>query len=112
MNGLPGGTAFGTLVHAVLEHVDTSASDLAAEVRARCIEVASRLYASVDVDTLSAALLAALTTPTPYGTLADIAPRDRLVELGFELPLAGGPGASPASAGGDRRSAGRPSGPD
>lgn len=97
MNGLPGGKSFGTFVHAVLEHIDTSASDLATEVRARCIEVTSRLYARVDVGALSAALLAALSTPTPYGTLADIPPRHRLVELGFELPLAGGPEASPAS---------------
>jgi exodeoxyribonuclease V beta subunit len=81
----------------VLEQIDTSASDLATEVRARCLEVASRLYARVDVGALSAALLAALSTPTPYGTLADIPPRHRLAELGFELPLAGEPGTSPAS---------------
>ena len=37
MNDLPAGTAFGTLVHTVLEHVDTSAADLAAEVRARTV---------------------------------------------------------------------------
>jgi exodeoxyribonuclease V beta subunit len=97
MNALPGGKSFGTLVHAVLEHIDTSAPDLAAEVRARCLEMASRLYARVDVDALSAALLGVLSTPTPCGALADIAPADRLVELGFELPLAGGPDASPAS---------------
>jgi exodeoxyribonuclease V beta subunit len=97
MNGLPGGKSFGTLVHAVLEHIDTSAPDLATEVRARCLEIASRLYARVDVDALSAALLAALSTPTPHRTLADIPPRHRLAELGFELPLAGEPGTSPAS---------------
>jgi exodeoxyribonuclease V beta subunit len=97
MNGLPGGKSFGTLVHAVLEHIDTSAPDLATEVQRRCIDMASRLYARVDVDALSAAILAALSTPTPYGTLADIPPRHRLAELGFELTLAGGPDASPAS---------------
>lgn len=97
MNGLPGGKSFGTLVHAVLEHIDTSAPDLAAEVRRCCVEISSRLYARVDVDALSAALLGVLSTPTPYGRLADVAPRHRLVELEFELPLAGGPGGSPAS---------------
>jgi exodeoxyribonuclease V beta subunit len=97
MNTLPGGTSFGTLVHAVLEHINTSAPDLAAEVRERCIDMASRLYARVDLDVLSAAILAVLSTPTPYGTLADIAPRHRLVELGFELPLGGEPDASPAT---------------
>lgn len=97
MNNLPGGTSFGTLVHAVLEHIDTGAPDLAAEVRRCCVEMASRLYARVDVDALSAALLGVLSTPTPYGTLADVAPRERLVELGFELPLAGPPDASPSS---------------
>ena len=90
MNSLAGGTAFGTLVHAVLEHVDTSAPDLAAEVRARCIEASQRLYSTVDVDTLATALQAVLATPTPCGRLADIAPADRLVEVDFELPLAGG----------------------
>jgi exodeoxyribonuclease V beta subunit len=97
MNGLPGGKSFGTLVHAVLEHVDTSAQPVAAEVRARCIDFSSRLYARVDVDALIAAILGVLTTPTPHGRLADISANDRIVELGFELPLAGSPHASPAS---------------
>jgi exodeoxyribonuclease V beta subunit len=99
MNTLPGGTSFGTLVHAVLEHIDTSATDLAAEVRARCVEAASRLYLTVDVNALAPAILAALNTPTPYGTLAEIAPKHRLVEVGFELPVAGAadPVASPVT---------------
>jgi len=97
MNGLPGGTSFGTLVHAGLEHIDTEAADLASEVQSRCEEVAARLYARVDVDALSTALLAVLSTPTPHGTLAEIAPPNRLVELEFELPLAAGPTASPAT---------------
>lgn len=98
MNTLRGGTAFGTLVHAVLEHVDTSAPDLAAEVRARCIEASQRLYCTVDVDTLAGALHAVLTTPTPWGPLADIDPAHRLVEMDFELPLAGGDDACATAA--------------
>jgi exodeoxyribonuclease V beta subunit len=95
MADLPSGAAFGTLVHAVLETVDTRASDLAREVRARCDDaIASRLGASVDPEALAAALLPVLATPlgplAGHLTLAELAPRDRLPELEFELPLAGG----------------------
>jgi exodeoxyribonuclease V beta subunit len=95
MADLPAGTAFGTLVHAVLETVDTAATDLAGELGARCEEaVAARLGTAVDAGALATALGAVLATP--LGSLADgvplaaIAPADRLVELDFELPLAGG----------------------
>jgi len=95
MADLPTGTAFGTLVHGVLETVDTAAADLAAELRARCEEaVATRLGTAVDPGALATALGAVL--ETPLGPLADgvplaaIAPKDRLAELDFELPLAGG----------------------
>ncbi|WP_040796258.1 3'-5' exonuclease, partial [Nocardia higoensis] len=90
MNDLPYGAEFGTLVHAVLERVDTSAADLAAEVRRRCRETAAELLAELDVDILATALLAVLRTPLGFGCLADLTPRDRLCELEFELPLAGG----------------------
>ncbi|GIG39551.1 UvrD-helicase domain-containing protein [Cellulomonas phragmiteti] len=90
---LPGGTAFGTLVHEVLEHVDTSAQDLAAELRARCAQAAGAGL-GVDPDVLAAALLPSLHTPAgPLlggRTLAQVPPRDRLAELDLELPLAGG----------------------
>ncbi|MFS0706211.1 UvrD-helicase domain-containing protein, partial [Cellulomonas sp. 179-A 9B4 NHS] len=89
---LPGGTAFGTLVHAVLEDVDTAAPDLAAELLARCRRAAPG--AGVDPDHLAAALLPVLRTPggplLGGAALADVHPRDRLAELEFELPLAGG----------------------
>ena len=94
MTDLPGGTAFGSLVHAVLELVDTAAADLPAEVLARCAEqVGTRAYGFSAAD-LAATLLPVLHTPlgplADQRTLAEIAPRDRLAELGFELPLAGG----------------------
>src|SRR5690606_6584786 len=38
LGDLPAGTTFGTLVHDVLEHVDTAAPDLRAELRRRCAE--------------------------------------------------------------------------
>ncbi len=95
MAALPAGTSFGTLVHAVLENVDTQAADLSAELQARVTEQLSyRPMAGVAVSELSAALLPSLETPlgdVGLGrTLRDIAPRDRLAELDFELPLAGG----------------------
>jgi exodeoxyribonuclease V beta subunit len=90
MNDMPAGTAFGTLVHSILQDVDTSAANLAAEVRARTADRAAKGFTSVDVEALATALTAVLITPTPHGPLADVAPRERLTELEFELPLAGG----------------------
>ncbi|MFI9408987.1 UvrD-helicase domain-containing protein [Nocardia gamkensis] len=90
MNALPYGAEFGTLVHGVLERIDTGRPDLAAEVRDRCREAVGELMAEMDPEVLATALLAVLRTPLEGGCLADVAPRDRLSELEFELPLAGG----------------------
>ncbi|MGY1865845.1 UvrD-helicase domain-containing protein [Nocardia gipuzkoensis] len=90
MNALPYGAEFGTLVHGVLERIDTGRADLAAEVHDRCREAVDELMADMDPDVLATALLAVLRTPLEGGCLADISPRDRLSELEFELPLAGG----------------------
>ncbi|WP_280236665.1 UvrD-helicase domain-containing protein [Nocardia cyriacigeorgica] len=90
MNDLPYGAEFGTLVHGVLERIDTDAADLAAEVALRCREGIEDMLAEADPTLLATALLAVLRTPSPYGALADIPSRDRLCELEFELPLAGG----------------------
>jgi len=92
--GQPGGTAFGTLVHEILEYVDTAAADLDAEVLARCAQAATVRVPGVEPVALAAALGLALRTPLgPVAgglALADVSPRDRLPELEFELPLAGG----------------------
>ncbi len=100
---LPAGAWFGTLVHGVLEQVDTAADNLGVEVRARVDQVmAQRVGRPVDADALTRGLLDTL--QTPLGPLVgglrlcDVAPSDRLSELGFELPLAGG----------DRRAGGDP----
>jgi exodeoxyribonuclease V beta subunit len=94
MADLPAGAAFGTLVHSVLERVDTGVADLPAEVLARCQEAGAGRFAGVDADRLAAALTAVLDTPLgpAAGGLAlrDVRPADRLSELDFELPLAGG----------------------
>ncbi|OJY43763.1 UvrD-helicase domain-containing protein [Pseudonocardia sp. 73-21] len=95
MADLPLGTGFGTLVHAVFETADLTAPDLLGELTAHCTEQLVRNpVAGIDVAGLAAALLPAARTPLgPLAgglRLADIAPRDRLAELDFELPLAGG----------------------
>jgi exodeoxyribonuclease V beta subunit len=104
MAGLPGGASFGSLVHGVLETVDTQAPDLDAEIELRVAEQLARWGSGggpsgIDQGVLAAALLQ--TYETPLGPAAgdrrlrDIPSRDRLTELTFELPLAGGdrPGA-------------------
>lgn len=90
MNELPAGAVFGTLVHEILETVDTS-GDLATELRQQCAEAIARRHSDADAEVLASALHAVMTTPIGgHGTLGDIAPGDRLPELDFEFPLAGG----------------------
>lgn len=91
MNDMPYGAVFGTLVHEILEHVDTAAADLETELVRHCREAVAARMSQVDPVALADALLPVLRTPLAGGgTLADITPRDRLPELDFELPLAGG----------------------
>lgn len=94
MAELPTGAKFGSLVHAVLETADPLAADLEAELRAQIDK--HSVWWPVDVP---AADLAAALVPmhdTPLGSLADnltlrqIGLADRLCELDFEFPLAGG----------------------
>ena len=94
MDGLPAGATFGSLVHGVLEHADPQAPDLLAELTARVAE--QRRWWSVDAPTeaIAEALLPMQHTslgPLAGGrTLAQIGLGDRLRELDFEFPLAGG----------------------
>jgi exodeoxyribonuclease V beta subunit len=99
--GMPSGAAFGSLVHAVLETTDPAVPDLAAELE----EQVRRHLAWWPVEVGAAELAAALVPmhDTPLGplagglTLRQIGVRDRLRELDFEIPLAGGDlrGAAP-----------------
>jgi len=89
MADLPGGVAFGSLVHAVFESFDPSdPGSLTDIVRA---ETARLPVPDVTVAALVDAMLPAL--DTPLGPLfdglrlKDIPARDRLPELDFELPL-------------------------
>ncbi|MCZ2813163.1 UvrD-helicase domain-containing protein [Modestobacter sp. VKM Ac-2979] len=94
LTDLPGGAAFGTLVHAVLEDLDPDALD------ERCAEaVARHLVPGVTAQALADGLRPVLTTPLgDLGLpLASIAATDRLAELDFELPLAGGDDTVPHS---------------
>jgi exodeoxyribonuclease V beta subunit len=92
--GLGGGAAFGTLVHAVLEVVDAASATLRADLAAAVAAQAGSGVTGADPEALAAALHTAMTTP--LGPLAGgrpltgFAAADRLVELDFELPLAGG----------------------
>jgi exodeoxyribonuclease V beta subunit len=95
MYQLPSGIEFGTAVHAVLELVDPTAEDLTVALREACtVTLAQGPAAAMTADDLASAMLP--TFRTPLGPLAkeqrlcDIPRSDRLAELGFEYPLAGG----------------------
>ena len=92
---VPGGTDMGTFVHNVLERTDFSADDLSAELTARVREQRDRRHVMIDDPTvLVEGLRRAIETPlgplVADVALRDLSPRDRLDELQFELPLAGG----------------------
>ena len=94
MAELPKGTSLGTLVHAVLETTDPMAPDLNAELLLRTTAEVNRRPGLATPEQLAEALLPVLQTslgPLAGGrTLSDIPVSDRLAELDFELPLAGG----------------------
>jgi len=97
---LRAGTAFGTFVHGVLEHVDFAATDLGSEIDAALVGQAAR--AGIDLDGLAPpeidarrhlvdGLRAAIETPLgplfDDRPLAGIRPGDRLDELAFDLRI-------------------------
>ncbi|MCW2791066.1 MAG: exodeoxyribonuclease beta subunit [Nocardioides sp.] len=93
MAELPVGATFGSLVHAVLEHADPDAPDLRAELLAHVDEQLVRWPVDLDRELLADALVAVC--DSPLGSLAPTTLRgvplaDRLREMEFELPLAGG----------------------
>jgi exodeoxyribonuclease V beta subunit len=94
MAQLPTGAAFGSLVHAVLETADPFAADLGAELATQVRAHAARWPVEVATDELAAALVPMHDTPlgplAPGMTLRRIGLRDRLRELDFEFPMAGG----------------------
>jgi exodeoxyribonuclease V beta subunit len=97
--GVPAGAEIGTLVHAVFESVDFAAADLRSAVleavRARQAEYAGQPF---DPELMATGLEAVMLTPlgglAEGARLRDFSRRQRLDELGFELPLAGGDASS------------------
>ena len=96
LSGMPAGATFGTLVHRVLEKVDFAAPNLGDELL-QSIDAEAAGYAegaAGDPVQLAVGLEAAMSMP--LGGLAgatrlrDLSRTDRLDELGFELPVAGG----------------------
>lgn len=92
---VPAGARVGTLVHRVLEATDFAAADLDAELGERVAAVhAQRHFEIGDPAVLVAGLHAAIETPLgpvlAGARLRDVRRSDRLDELDFELPLAGG----------------------
>jgi exodeoxyribonuclease V beta subunit len=97
MAELPMGAAFGSLVHGVLERVDTTTSDLRAHLAELARAEVGFWGVDVDIDVLADALVAVCRTP--LGPLADDLTLETLLasrqlrELDFEMPLAGGDSA-------------------
>ncbi|GAB3814118.1 exodeoxyribonuclease V subunit beta [Tessaracoccus terricola] len=93
MAELPGGAAFGTLVHAVFEEVDWAPGALEASARRSLGQLAPRHGLSPEHAELLAGAVVDVCT-TPLGSLADGAALTdfplaaRLAELDFDLPLA------------------------
>ena len=95
LEAMPAGVDVGTFVHRVLERADFAAPDLGAELAAAVDAVQLRRPLEIgDPAVAVAGLRAALETPLgPLlggRRLRDVARADRLDELAFELPLAGG----------------------
>jgi exodeoxyribonuclease V beta subunit len=92
---MAGGTRVGSVVHSVLESTDFAATDLEAEL-ATAIEsaLAHRPTLLGELEQVRNGLAAAIRTPlgrlAGERSLRDIARSNRLDELDFELPIAGG----------------------
>ncbi len=92
---MPGGADVGTFVHGVLEGADFTAAALGTELRKSLARISAREAVDAgDHSLIVAGLSAAIDTPlgSVVGDirLRDIGRAERVDELGFELPLAGG----------------------
>ena len=94
MTDLPSSATFGSLVHGVLEVADPHAADLEAELLRHVREQLPWWPVDATAEAIAAALVPLHHSPLgPLAaglTLGDIALSDRLRELDFEIPLAGG----------------------
>ncbi|MGH9054645.1 MAG: PD-(D/E)XK nuclease family protein, partial [Acidimicrobiales bacterium] len=92
---VPGGRSMGTFVHQVLQRTDFAAPSLEAEVaRTVATQAGGPSGAPAAPEVLVAAIVEALSTPlgplVGGASLRHLSRADRLDELAFELPLAGG----------------------
>ncbi|MBV9660721.1 MAG: UvrD-helicase domain-containing protein [Acidimicrobiales bacterium] len=91
---VPGGREVGTFLHRVLEATDFAAANLVAEVEAAVSRVSRRGMPEGDFSGLVGGLAAVIETPlgplAAGAALTGIGRSDRLDELAFELPVAGG----------------------
>jgi exodeoxyribonuclease V beta subunit len=94
MTDLPSSATFGSLVHAVLEAADPHADDLLVELTRHVVDQLPWWPVDASAEAIAEALVPLHHTPlgplAPSSTLADIGLDDRLRELDFEIPLAGG----------------------
>lgn len=93
MAGIAGGAEFGTLVHAILEHVDPQSPDLRSAIAEASVPWLRGFGADLDVDQLLDALVLVFDTPLGAltgGRLRDIPASHRLPELDFEMTMGGG----------------------
>jgi exodeoxyribonuclease V beta subunit len=94
LGDIVGGPRVGTMVHELLELTDFTAPDLPGALATAADAVGARRLVEGQVDALVAGLVAAVQTPWGPGfadrSLRDIDQANRLDELGFDLPLAGG----------------------
>jgi exodeoxyribonuclease V beta subunit len=94
MNDLPAGATFGSLVHAVLEHADPEEPDLRSELRAWVAKEQQWWPVDATPEAVAEAMvpmhLTSLGPLADHTRLSDIPLRERLRELDFEFPMAGG----------------------
>ncbi|HWD70244.1 MAG TPA: UvrD-helicase domain-containing protein [Solirubrobacteraceae bacterium] len=96
LSEMASGPQLGTLIHAALQEVDFAAADLRSELAAWLAEAVRHRPELLGCSPEQAAEGLSLALATPLGgelsgtSLAGVGRGDRLDELGFELPLAGG----------------------
>jgi len=92
---MPSGREIGTLIHRVLETTDFASPDLDAELAQRVDHERTRSHLDIGIPlAVVQGLRAAIETPLGGALnglrLADVRAADRINEMSFELPLAGG----------------------
>lgn len=101
---IPSSARTGTLVHAILESVNFSSSELDADL-AKVTQLEMDRHAITDIPGATLVRAVRAVIDTPLGPLADdialrsVATTDRCNEMNFELPLAGGDTRTPADKG-------------